>query len=61
VWLSNGVFSDCMLVRKILLFMFKKMTYEGGSVTARVSRTCLFSALPRSGGPFITAKVQTVD
>ena len=44
MWLTTGVFSDCTLVGKILLFMFKKMTYEGTSVTARVSRTCLFGA-----------------
>jgi hypothetical protein len=34
VRLPNGVFSDCTIVKKILLFTLKKMTYEGGSVTA---------------------------
>jgi hypothetical protein len=44
--------------QEILLFMFKKMTYEGGSVTAHEPDMPFLARLPGSGGPCITAKVQ---
>jgi hypothetical protein len=41
--------------------MFETMAYEGGSVVARVSRTCLFSAFAGFRWPFVAAKVPMVD